>query len=1121
MQFTPCVSRTGGQECDGQATCTPILSDLGCSKPPCEACICGPGLMGNGGTCAPQPNFQTGPAVPADVASGSCTPTQIDGPAATGTIAGSPMVYCLVGVAGTQYTIAVGLQTLSDSVVELWDQTSMLDSNDDFGGSLGSQLSWTAPSNGRVYVVVRGFSAANNGDFSLNIATVGHGTNTGCIGCLFQDTCRDSATFPTANAATCTRNGGVWNAGSSACDGGAVLNQDSGSLSFTDSYDTNAQCSWTVTCTNPRQVPTMVFSAFDTETNFDFVNIYAGTQSSGVSIVPPMSGHSLPSPASVASTQQSMTIVFTSDGSVAGPGFAGDWSCARPGPTGPPPPPAGSQILTVPGHVAGEIQTGGQLVTWTMQAVGGSTYMIESSAAGASPISDTYLTIYDSQGTELAHDDDSGTGTQALLTWTCPATGSYTVEVRGFSRRQTGTFELDAQEAGGPSGSDPCTAPGLQLQGSGSISFADSTYVNNAACTWTVTCGRGQHVNFQFTGLDTERNFDWVELHDGAAAGQSLARVSGPISDLTQTEYASASAQGTVVFTTDGSVTAGGFDLSYDCRGGPATGCANPLRVDARPVQGTVAAGGPSQFCLTATAGTTYELTVELLTLRDSVMSIMDSAGAEIERNDDDGGSLASHLIWTAPSSGQFTIQVAGFGSATGDFTLEVESVGPHGNPCDGGLTLTDDSASIDFDDTGITSGTCDWIIRCNQGDGILFTFNSLSVESNFDFVNMYDGGDSGATQLAHVSGDTTPGPVTATGHVMLIEYTSDGSVNRGGFGGSYTCGTTQITPGSATVVRPNAPATTGSIVDAPGMRYSLTAQGGRTYQIEVTLGSLSDSVLELYAPNGHDMLTQNDDYGGSLSSYIEWTCPSDGVYFVVVRGFSARNTGDFTLAISDDAANGNGDPCDGGLNLSAPSAVISYQPRGQYENNANCVWAITCPTPGDVPSFTFTALDTENGFDFVEISDGNSISAGSANPIDQVSGSLASLNRVSYESGSSSMTISFSTDGSVTGVGFEGSYACGAPRTATTTCTDTIEELNGRGACAGFLGQGFSCAQRFCPTCTYASMCDSTCGFCAGGTVGDACASVQCRGLDPRSCRNQDSCCRFDALSRSCIDAH
>ena len=1091
--------------------------------------------MGDGLTCVDRPVFETND-LPAAVQSGQCTPTRVDSGAAHGTIAGSPQVYCLQAQEGVSYTISVDLETLADSVVELYSSSDLLDSNDDFGGTLGSQLEWTAPSTGRFFVLVRGYNPQQGGDFNLNIISSNAGgpppppggAGADCIGCYWQGECRALADNPTASPDLCLQNGGVWQGAGSPCDGGVQLTTRSGSVSFADTYSDRATCTWTITCPNPRQVPTLVFSSFDTETNYDFVTAFSGPSSSGIQIGQPMSGHSLPIPNSISSTQPAMTIQFTSDGSVTGPGFAADYTCARPTDVVPPPPPGGT-ALSVPGHITGAITTGGQTAQYTMNAQAGRTYTLSATPDNdhGNALTDTYITLYEAATmSELAHDDDGGDGTAARLTWTCPSTGPYVVEVRGFNRRMTGAFVLDASLAGGGSGGgggNPCSG-GLQLAGSGAIAFADGSYVNNAQCSWTISCADRQHVNFHFTSLDTESHFDWVEIMDGVG-GTSLARVSGTLDALPGShEYQTTGPSGYVTMTTDGSVTHGGFDLAYECTsggggGGGGGGC-NPVRIDSRPVQGTVTGQAGVQYCITVEAGQTYELTVALLTLRDSVMSILDPSGAQIERNDDDGGSLASHLVWTAPATGTYTVQVQGFGSASGDFTLEVQSVGSgsggtgEGNPCNGGITLTSDSSSFDFDDSGVTRGTCDWRIRCGQGDGVTINFDELSVEQNFDYVTVYDGSSADGTQLGHFSGNTPPPPIVTDSHSVLIEYTSDGSINRGGFSGSYTCGTTTIAAGSGTAVRPDSGPVQGTVSGADGVRYSMTATGGTTYQVEVTLGTLTDSVLEIYAPNGSDMLVQNDDYGGTLSSFIEWTCPNDGQYYILVRGFSARNTGDFTLTVTTNggtAGGGSGNPCDGGINLDAPSAVISYQPRGQYSNNAHCTWAVTCPNRGEVPSFTFTALDTENGFDFVAVEDGNAITAGSAAMIDRVSGNIRSLDRVSYESGSQSMTIEFTTDGSVTGVGFEGSYACGRPSTATTTCTDTMEELNGRGACDGFLAQGFSCAQRFCPTCTFASMCDATCGFCGGGTVGNACDTVNCGSLRRGACRNQDSCCSWD----------
>ena len=1116
--FTSCSTRRdNGAACSADARCVPILEDLTCSKPPCEACICGTGLMGDGATCMVIPDMDLGPAVPDAVQSGACQPVTVDGRGATGNIRpGTPQVYCLDATGGETYQINVELTGLQDSVLELWTSSEMIDSNDDFGGTLGSHLEWTAPAvASRYFVLVRGYSDANSGQFTLTITSSGGAVGppppagTDCIGCFYRGQCRDLATYPTANSATCVSNGGTWQGAGEPCDGGVSLGTSTGSITFTDSYVDNAECTWTITCPTRGTTPSVRFSTMATESGYDFVTLYDGTSTQGAQLQQ-YSGNVLPDP--VQAPAQALTIAFTSDGSVQGQGFSVDFRCGRA--TGPAPPPA-MTLLVPPAHVPGEVVRGGDLVLYTLQATQGSTYVLETSQSGASPIADSYLTIYDQNATALASDDDSGAGAQAMLTFTAPYTGAYVVEIRGYNRQQTGTFELDAQEA---VGGGPCDGSGIMLQGTqGVIAFSDTPYANSVRCSWSVACPVGQQATIMLTNLDTENNYDWVSVYDGAdATGSQLMHVSGTnIPDPVTVTAARAFVQ----FTTDGSVTRGGFDARYSCAPAGGTGGCTPIRVDTRAVQGTVTSDGrnslPAAYCLDAEGGQTYELTVELLTLRDSVMSIVDATGAEIERNDDDGGSLASHIIWTAPATGTYTVNVDGFGGQTGDFSLEVTSMGGGGggggNPCQGGLTLTEGSGVIDFDDTGILSSTCDWLIRCTRGDGISIDFETLSVENNFDFVSVYDGNAPSAdSQLVHVSGRQAPDHLETQSREALIEYTSDGSVSQGGFSVSYRCGTMVIDPGfGQPMLIPDAPPQQGT-VNGDNSMYTLTASGGVTYQIEVTLGTLSDSVLEIYAPDGVTMLTQNDDYGGQLSSYIEWTCPNDGAYFVLVRGFSAQQTGDYTIEVTTDSGTnggGSGDPCDGGLNLGAPSAVISYQPRGQYENNAHCTWAVTCPQRGQVPSFTFTQLDTEGGFDFVTISDGNSITSGSATTMDRVSGRIGNLERVSYQSESPSMTIEFETDGSVTGVGFEGSYACGRPETQGPTCEDTIEELNGVGACNGFIAQGFSCAQRFCPTCTYSSMCDATCGFCEaegggpGGGDDDGCTTIMQmdRGGTPR----------------------
>lgn len=84
---------------------------------------------------------------------------------------------------------------------------------------------------------------------------------------------------------------------------------------------------------------------------------------------------------------------------------------------------------------------------------------------------------------------------------------------------------------------------------------------------------------------------------------------------------------------------------------------------------------------------------------------------------------------------------------------------------------------------------------------------------------------------------------------------------------------------------------------------YSFSARQGRSYEIELTPGSVQDTVLTLIDTDGTTTLAHNDDYNG-LGSYIEWECPSSGTYYAMAEGFGSH-TGSFTLSISESSACG------------------------------------------------------------------------------------------------------------------------------------------------------------------------------------------------------------------------
>jgi len=119
-----------------------------------------------------------------------------------------------------------------------------------------------------------------------------------------------------------------------ACTTGVTLT-DGGGFSKSN-YGHGHLCTWLLTCTDRAAVPLLTFSSFNTETNFDFVTLYRGTEASDSIIGGPWSGQSIPD-AVAGDAGSSMLVEFTSDESVARDGFVASYSCTTE--AVPPPPP--------------------------------------------------------------------------------------------------------------------------------------------------------------------------------------------------------------------------------------------------------------------------------------------------------------------------------------------------------------------------------------------------------------------------------------------------------------------------------------------------------------------------------------------------------------------------------------------------------------------------------------------------------------------------------------------------------------------------------------------------------------------------------------------------------------
>ncbi len=65
---------------------------------------------------------------------------------------------------------------------------------------------------------------------------------------------------------------------------------------------------------------------------------------------------------------------------------------------------------------------------------------------------------------------------------------------------------------------------------------------------------------------------------------------------------------------------------------------------------------------------------------------------------------------------------------------------------------------------------------------------------------------------------------------------------------------------------------------------FRFQAERGQSYQIDVALGTLDDSIVDLYDTDW-SFLDTNDDYGDTYASRLYWEAPSSGERYVLVGG--------------------------------------------------------------------------------------------------------------------------------------------------------------------------------------------------------------------------------------------
>ncbi|XP_069623622.1 procollagen C-endopeptidase enhancer 1 [Ranitomeya imitator] len=91
----------------------------------------------------------------------------------------------------------------------------------------------------------------------------------------------------------------------------------------------------------------------------------------------------------------------------------------------------------------------------------------------------------------------------------------------------------------------------------------------------------------------------------------------------------------------------------------------------------------------------------------------------------------------------------------------------------------------------------CVWKITVPEGHVVILSFRVLDMESDptcrYDYLNIYNGHDTGSQRLARVCGTFRPGALMSTGSQMMLEMVSDEGTGGRGFLVWYSAGAPQL----------------------------------------------------------------------------------------------------------------------------------------------------------------------------------------------------------------------------------------------------------------------------------------------------------------------------------------
>ena len=340
----------------------------------------------------------------------------------------------------------------------------------------------------------------------------------------------------------------------------------------------------------------------------------------------------------------------------------------------------------------------------------------------------------------------------------------------------------------------------------------------------------------------------------------------------------------------------------------------------ANPIAGNISSALEAdyyQYTATATGVVNFAMNAINNSGVDSILTIYNSAFAEIARNDDSNGTLNSLVSLNVTANAIYYLKATAFGSGTGAYQVSATAIAPTtvttGAPGDSftnAITLTSNAtssvASYDgvihpaleadyYKYTATATGVVNFAMAAINNSGV----DSILTIYNSNFVQIAQNDDSNGTLNSFVSLNVTANAI------YYLKATAYGS-GTGAYRVSASSGSVfnSIPPGATFETAVNLTAgepiegVISNPLEADYYKYIATTLGVVNFAMTAISNSGVDTYLTIYNSN-FVQIAQNDDSNGTRNSFVSVNVNANTIYYIKATAYGS-GTGAYRISANN-----------------------------------------------------------------------------------------------------------------------------------------------------------------------------------------------------------------------------